>query len=106
MDRENLSCGDGKSDSVEVLVRIIGNILVKMRICHIADLIHHHQGITIGRRLCGPSQSDVAALAWHVLDVILRSEVFGQLLCKQAGNRIGLPTRREWNNYPHRPRWV
>src|SRR5262245_5979320 len=73
MDCKNLSCGNGKPDRVEVRVRIIGNLPVEAWIRHIADLVNNHQGMPISRRPCCPPQSDVATVAWHVLDVKLLS---------------------------------
>jgi len=37
---------------------------------------------------------------------LTQAKLLGQPLCDQARDNIHLPTGRERNDHPHRPRWI
>ena len=59
-------------------------------------------GVTVGCCSGSLSCADVAARTGQVLDIELLPQLFGQFLQDKAGDDIGRPTGREWNDHAHR----
>src|SRR6266851_7269190 len=71
--------GDRKRDRLEVLVRIIGN-LVEESWVHDIGTESEQQGIAIGRRLGSLAGADIARGTCDVLDIELLAEMLAELL--------------------------
>src|SRR5262249_4294628 len=61
------------------------------------------ESVAVRRRLRRAASADISAGAGDVVDVELRTRLFGQLVRHQAGEHVGRTGRREWDDHAYRP---
>src|SRR2546430_16291141 len=81
-------------------------LAVEAGICRESDSVRNEDRIPVGCCLSCPARADRTTPAGGVLDVELLSQLLGQPLRDQARDNIHLPTGRERNDHPHRPRRI
>src|SRR5262245_23509114 len=105
IDREHNSRGDRERYRIEIVMRIVGNLVVQAGIDDVVGWNDHHR-VTVGCRVCRSGHADIAAGAGYVFDVELFSDLLRQRLCDEAGDYVGRSGGRIGNDHTHRSGWI